>query len=56
MRGREIFFELVEKADIAADKQGPGTLEQLELGYEALSGVDPGIVLAGNKGFGTFGS
>ena len=54
-RGREIFFDLVRQADIVAENQGPGTLERLGLGYEALSEVNPGIILARIKGFGTYG-
>lgn len=54
-RGKELFFDLVKKGDVVAENLGPGTLERLGLGYEALSEVNPGIILARVKGFGTYG-
>ena len=54
-RGKEIFFELVKQGDVVAENQGPGTLERLGLGYDVLSEVNPRIVLARIKGFGTYG-
>ena len=54
-RGKDIFFELVRQGDIVAENQGPGTLERLGLGYDVLSEVNPKIILARIKGFGTYG-
>ena len=54
-RGKEIFFGLVKQGDVVAENQGPGTLERLGLGYDVLSKVNPRIVLARIKGFGTYG-
>ena len=54
-RGKELFFELVKKADIVAENMGPGTLERLGLTYDALSKVNPRIILVRVKGFGTYG-
>jgi formyl-CoA transferase len=54
-RGKEVFFDLVKQADVVAENLAPGTLERLGLGYDALSAVNPGIVLARVKGFGTYG-
>ena len=54
-RGREIFFDLVRQSDVVAENQGPGTLERLGLGYDVISEVNPRIVLARIKGFGTYG-
>lgn len=54
-RGKEIFFELVRQGDVVAENQGPGTLERLGLGYEVLAEVNPRIILAMVKGFGTYG-
>ena len=53
--GKLIFFELVKKGDVVAENMGPGTLERLGLGYDVLSRVNPRIVLARIKGFGTYG-
>ncbi|MEE9199654.1 MAG: CoA transferase [Dehalococcoidia bacterium] len=54
-KGKEIFFELVKKGDVVAENMGPGTLERLGLGYDVLSRVNPRIILARVKGFGTYG-
>lgn len=53
--GRRIFFDLVRKGDIVAENLAPGTLERLGLGYETLSEINPKIILARVKGFGTYG-
>ena len=54
-RGREIFLELVKGGDIVAENWAPGTLERLDLGYQVLKEVNPRIILARMKGFGTWG-
>jgi formyl-CoA transferase len=54
-KGKEIFFELVKRADVVTENQGPGTLERLGLGYEVLQKVNPRIILGRIKGFGTYG-
>ncbi len=54
-KGMGMFFDLVRQGDIVAENMGPGTLERLGLGYEALSEVNPRIILARVKGFGTYG-
>ncbi|MFQ5874708.1 MAG: CaiB/BaiF CoA transferase family protein, partial [Dehalococcoidia bacterium] len=54
-RGKEVFFELVKKADVVAENQGPGALERLGLAYDVLSRVNPRIILVRVKGFGTDG-
>ena len=54
-KGREMFFDLVRSGDIVAENLAPGTLERLDLGYDVLAEVNPRIVLARVKGFGTYG-
>ena len=54
-RGKELFLDLVRNGDVVAENMGPGTLERLGLGYDVLSAVNPRIVLARVKGFGTYG-
>ncbi len=54
-RGKDIFFELVRQGDIVAENLAPGTLERLGLGYDVFSEVNPKIILARIKGFGTYG-
>lgn len=53
--GRAIFFEMVKQADVVAENMGPGTIERLGLGYDALKAVNPAIILASIKGFGSYG-
>ncbi|MCI0439212.1 MAG: CoA transferase [Chloroflexi bacterium] len=54
-QGKEIFFELVKQGDIVAENLAPHALERLGLAYDALSKVNPRIILARVKGFGTYG-
>jgi formyl-CoA transferase len=54
-KGKEIFFDMVKKADVVTENQAPGGIERMGLGYDVLSQVNPRIVLASIKGFGTYG-
>src|ERR1700741_3398577 len=54
-RGRELFLELVEKSDIVVENFRPGTLEKWDLGYDALSERNPGIILVRVSGYGQTG-
>ena len=54
-RGKDIFFDLVRQGDVVTENMAPGTLERLGLGFDVLSEVNPRIVLARVKGFGTYG-
>lgn len=53
--GQEIFERLTRDADVVIESFRPGTLERWNLGYERLSEVNPGLVLARVTGFGQFG-
>jgi formyl-CoA transferase len=53
--GKAIFFELVKQADVVLENQGPGVVERLGVDYEALKKVNPGIIYASVKGFGSYG-
>lgn len=54
-RGKELFKALVSKADIMAENRGPGAMDRLGLGYEDLIKVNPRLIYASIKGFGSFG-
>ncbi|HUZ81972.1 MAG TPA: CoA transferase [Gaiellaceae bacterium] len=54
-RGQELLLELVRVADVVSENFRPGTLERWNLGYERLSEVNPGIVLARISGYGQTG-
>ena len=43
---REVFRELVKTADVVLESFQPGELETKGLGYKALAGINPGIVMA----------
>ena len=53
--GRKIFKQLVGKSDVVVENFGPGGMEKLGLAYDELKRVNPGIVYASIKGFGTYG-
>ena len=53
--GKEIFKEMVKKADVVLENYRPGTMEKLGLGYDVLKEVTPGIVYGAISGFGHTG-
>jgi len=53
--GREIFLQLVRKADVVIESFAPGALAQLGLGYEELKRVNPQLVLTSITPFGQTG-
>jgi formyl-CoA transferase len=54
-RGQELFLQLVEGADVVVESFRPGTLERWGLGYDRLSAINPGLVLARVSGYGQTG-
>ena len=54
-RGKEVFKTLIENADIMVENRGPGAMDRLGLGYEDLMKVNPRLIYASVKGFGSFG-
>jgi len=53
--GRDLFLRLVPKFDVVVENFTLGTMEKLGLGYDVLSALNPGIIYATIKGFGTSG-
>ena len=54
-RGREMFQALAKTADVVIENLGPGAMERLGLGHEALAQLNPRIITASVKGFGSEG-
>ena len=54
-KGKQIFKDLVKKADIVLENYRPGTMTKLGLGYDVLSEINPGIIFASVSGFGQYG-
>jgi CoA:oxalate CoA-transferase len=54
-QGRAVFYDLIRKADIVFDNFRPGVLERLNLEYERLWDVNPGIISVSLRGFGQDG-
>jgi len=54
-RGRQMFAELVKGADVVLENLGPGAMERLGFGYDSLARLNPRIISASVKGFGSTG-
>jgi formyl-CoA transferase len=54
-RGKAAFEGLAREADVVVENLGPGALERLGLGWEQLHALNPRLVLAQIKGFGSGG-
>ena len=53
--GKELFKEMVKKADVVMENFSPGTMDRLELGWEVLRKLNPRIIYASISGFGHTG-
>jgi crotonobetainyl-CoA:carnitine CoA-transferase CaiB-like acyl-CoA transferase len=53
--GKALFLRLIEQADVLVENFRPGVLERLGLGWEALKGVNPRLVMLSISGFGQTG-
>jgi crotonobetainyl-CoA:carnitine CoA-transferase CaiB-like acyl-CoA transferase len=53
--GKEIFLELVKKADVVVENFSLGAMDRLGLGYNVLKEVNPRIIYASGKGYGLEG-
>ncbi len=54
-RGREVFFRLVQRADVVLDNFRPGILEKLGVDYPALRRANPRIIACSISAFGQDG-
>ena len=54
-RGLELVKNMAKRADVMVENFAPGAIERLGLGYDVVRAVNPSIVYAQVKGFGTGG-
>lgn len=52
---RDLFKEMVKKADVVLENYRPGTMEKFGLGYDVLKEINPKIIYAACSGFGETG-
>jgi formyl-CoA transferase len=53
--GQEVFRALLKTADVLLENFGPGVIERLGFGYPAVREINPRLVYASIKGFGSYG-
>jgi formyl-CoA transferase len=54
-RGKDVFRALLKTADVLLENFGPGVIERLGFGYPELRELNPRLVFASIKGFGSWG-
>ncbi len=50
-RGKELFRRLISKSDVLLENFGPGALDRLGFGYDALKEINPAADLRDDQGF-----
>ncbi len=53
--GKELFKQVIANSDVLVENFGPGALDRLGLGYDVLAKINPRLIYATIKGFGTYG-
>jgi len=53
--GKAIFKKLVKDADVLVENFRPGVMDRLELGYDVLKEINPGLIYCAISGFGQTG-
>jgi formyl-CoA transferase len=54
-KGKTLFKQLVPHFDVLVENYGPGAVQELGLGYEVIKQLNPRLIYAQVKGFGTYG-
>src|SRR5437667_7546002 len=53
--GKDLFRKVIAQSDVLVENFGPGALDRLGFGYAALAKINPRLIYATIKGFGTYG-
>lgn len=54
-KGRDLLLKLLPNFDVFVENFGPGVIEKLNIDYDVMKEIHPGIIYARIKGFGTSG-
>ncbi len=49
--GKAVLYKLIESADVVVENFGPGTMDRLGYGYDALQAINPKLIYCSLKGF-----
>jgi formyl-CoA transferase len=53
--GKDLFRKVIAQSHVLVENFGPGALDRLGFGYAALAKINPRLIYATIKGFGTYG-
>jgi formyl-CoA transferase len=53
--GKRLFKEVVKHSDVLVENFGPGAMDRLGLGWDVLRDINPRLIYATIKGFGSYG-
>ena len=53
--GKDLFRKVIAQSDVLVENFGPGALDRLGFDYAALAKINPRLIYATIKGFGTYG-
>ena len=54
-QGKALFKKLIAQSDVLLENFSPGALDRMGLGYDVLKEINPRLIYATIKGFGTYG-
>jgi len=54
-QGKEVFYDLAKKSDVILEAYRPGVTKRLNIDYETIRGMNPGIVYCSLSGYGQEG-
>jgi formyl-CoA transferase len=54
-QGKDVFTALLKTSDVLVENFGPGVLDRLGFSWETIQDINPRVVYASIKGFGSFG-